>query len=85
MWPAIKLSMESLACLIDIERSGIQIDQQALNEVETLFKTEKNALEIKMGEMVRLIMGDTPINTSSPEHMSWVVYSRKVKDKHLWA
>ena len=26
-------------------------------------------------------MGDTPINLNSPEQMSWVIYSRKPKDK----
>ena len=30
-------------------------------------------------------MGDTPINLSSPEQMSWVIYSRKPKDKPMWA
>ena len=30
-------------------------------------------------------MGDTPINLNSPEQMSWVIYSRKPKDKHYWA
>jgi DNA polymerase I-like protein with 3'-5' exonuclease and polymerase domains len=30
-------------------------------------------------------MGDTPINLNSPEQMSWVIYSRKPKDKTQWA
>ena len=30
-------------------------------------------------------MGDTPINLNSPEQLSWVVYSRKVKDKNVWS
>ena len=30
-------------------------------------------------------MGDTPINLSSPEQMSWVIYSRKPRDKVMWA
>jgi DNA polymerase I-like protein with 3'-5' exonuclease and polymerase domains len=29
-------------------------------------------------------MGDTPINLNSPEQLSWVIYSRKVKDKQHW-
>ena len=29
-------------------------------------------------------MGDTPINLNSPEQMSWVIYSRKPKDKTTW-
>ena len=30
-------------------------------------------------------MGDTPINLNSPEQISWVIYSRKPKDKAMWA
>jgi hypothetical protein len=30
-------------------------------------------------------MGDTRINLNSPEQMSWVIYSRKPKDKLEWA
>lgn len=85
MWPVIKLSNESLQVLIDIERAGISIDQKALNDVETQFKAEKQKLEIEMRDMARHYMGDNPVNFSSPEHMSWVVYSRKVKDKKVWA
>jgi hypothetical protein len=29
-------------------------------------------------------MGDTPINLNSPEQMSWIIYSRKPKDKTTW-
>ena len=29
-------------------------------------------------------MGDMPINLNSPEQMSWVIYSRKPKDKAMW-
>jgi len=31
------------------------------------------------------LMGDTRINLNSPEQMSWVIYSRKPKDKLEWA
>lgn len=85
MWPAMKLSMETLEVLIDIERAGIPIDLQVLAEVETTFKAEKMALEQRMGELVRDVMGDTKINFASPADMSMVVYGRKVKDKKLWA
>lgn len=85
MWPAIKLSMETLEVLIDIERAGIKIDCVALEEVEQTFRKEKNELEVRMRELVRDVMGDTPINFASPADMSMVVYGRKVKDKKLWA
>ena len=30
-------------------------------------------------------MGDTEINLSSPEQLSWLIYSKKPKDKKEWA
>ena len=30
-------------------------------------------------------MGDTKINLSSPEQLSWLIYSKKPKDKKDWA
>jgi hypothetical protein len=30
-------------------------------------------------------MGDTKINLGSPEQLSWLIYSKKPKDKHEWA
>ena len=30
-------------------------------------------------------MGDTPINFASPEQISQMIYSRKVKNKKNWA
>ena len=30
-------------------------------------------------------MGDTKINLSSPEQLSWLIYSAKPKDKKEWA
>ena len=36
-----------------------------------------------MKKQVQDLMGDTPINLNSPEQISWVIYSRKPKDKAL--
>lgn len=85
MWPSIKLTNEALACLIDIERAGIQIDLKALSEVEDELRAERSMLQVKMREMVRNVWGDKPVNFASSEQMSQVVYSRKVKDKKQWA
>ena len=35
-------------------------------------------------KQVKEIMGDTPINLNSPEQLSWIIYSRKPKDKTTW-
>lgn len=85
MWPALKLTNETLEVLIDIERNGIKIDIAALDAVEKEYREEKAQLEVKLNEMVRDVMGDTPINLASPVDMTKVVYSVEVKDKKKWA
>lgn len=85
MMPAIELSMKALAVLISMERTGIYINQEALKTVELEYRLEAARLEKLMQEMVIEVMGHRPINLNSSEHLSWVIYSRKVNDKKAWA
>ena len=56
-----------------------------LDEVRQEFEQEKCQLVDDLQLHVRKVMGDTPINLNSPEQLSWVIYGRKVIDKHDWA
>lgn len=85
MMPVIEMSMQALPVLIQMERDGIHIDQEKLKEVEIEYRTERDRLEKLMNEMVVEVMGDRPINLNSSDHLSWVIYSRKVNDKSEWA
>ena len=71
-------------CLAKIYKRGFQVDQEALNKVREEFNKEKSDIETRLQEQVRELMGDTPINLNSPEQMSWIIYSRKPKDKAMW-
>ncbi len=71
--------------LANMYRNGFKVDQSKLNEVRQEFEQEKKDIEERLNKQVRELMGDTPINLNSPEQMSWVIYSRKVKDKATWA
>ena len=81
----IKLMNGFLPILSQIERNGIKIDVGALQRVKEDYKKEKLELERTMHEIMREVMGDTPINFASPEQISQMIYSRKVKDKKHWA
>jgi DNA polymerase I-like protein with 3'-5' exonuclease and polymerase domains len=81
----IKLMNGFLPVLSQIERNGIKIDVEALQRVKEAYKKEKLELERTMHEIMREVMGDTPINFASPEQISQMIYSRKVKDKKHWA
>ena len=70
--------------LAKIYQKGFAVDLNKLEEVRVEFETEKHEIEKRLKLQVKQLMGDTPINLNSPEQMSWVIYSRKPKDKTTW-
>ena len=75
---------DMLFVLLEMERNGIHIDVDALDEVENQFTKERNILQERLYALSREVMGDTPINLNSSSQLSEVVYSRKVLDKVKW-
>ena len=65
--------------------NGLKIDTTKLQEVRKEFEQERDTLLKELKEDVQDLMGDTKINLSSPEQLSWVIYSRKPRDKSVWA
>ena len=70
--------------LAKIYRRGFKVDVDVLNDVKNEFEKEKQEIEDRLNKQVKEIMGDTPINLNSPEQLSWIIYSRKPKDKTTW-
>tara|TARA_R110000824_G_scaffold316313_3_gene503524 strand:+ start:1646 stop:3664 length:2019 start_codon:yes stop_codon:yes gene_type:complete len=70
--------------LAHIYSRGFNVDQVSLDKVKKEFEQEKISIEKRLSVQVKELMGDTPINLNSPEQMSWVIYSRKPKDKTTW-
>lgn len=66
--------------LVDMERNGVQIDVKALAEVKHQFTMESDKLRAELGPMVRKLMGDTPLNLDSPQQLSELIYSRRIKE-----
>lgn len=81
----VVLSNRVCKALTRVYCNGFKIDRAALDQVTEEFTAEKEQLERELQEDVRELMGDTPINLNSPEQLSWVIFSRKVIDKALWA
>lgn len=82
--PVIDLMNDMLLTLIGMERNGIKIDLQALDQVEQEFVAEREQLQRRLRDLTHKLMGDRPISLSSPEQLSMVLYSRKVIDKKKW-
>ncbi len=81
----VDLTNQVAVCLARIYQRGFAVDLTALDTVRQEFEEEKRQLIDSLQEHSRDIMGDTPINLNSPEQLSWVIYSRKVKDKTRWS
>ena len=80
-----KMMNEFLVVLSDMEINGININLDELNKVEKEYRAEFAYLKQKIDKIVYKQMGDTKINLSSPEQLSWLIYSIKPKDKKQWA
>ena len=78
------LMCEFCDVLTDIERAGMAIDIDVLNKVDEDYEKEQGHLQMYLNTTVSKLVGDTPINLSSPEQLSQVVYSYKLKDKKTW-
>ena len=83
--PTLRLSLEMTDTLARIERNGLRINLDTLDEIQKLYQDEFDALELRLNDMAREAMGDTPISLTSPDDRSMLLYSRKVKDKKSWA
>ena len=81
----IKLTNQLAVHLARIYQRGFAVDLDALEEVRKEFEQERVTLTRELEEQVRELMGDRPINLNSPEQLSWVIYSKKPKDKKVWA
>lgn len=84
LWPTVNLMNQFCICLTDIETNGIKIDVEALDSLEKEYTKELNTLNIELQVLIKEVMGCTPINLESPEHLSRVLYSRRVIDKKAW-
>jgi len=80
----VDLTNQVAVCLSRIYQRGFKVDLSVLDAVQQEFMEEKSYLIDSLKEKVRNVMGDTPINLNSPEQLSWVIYSRKVRDKQYW-
>lgn len=82
--PTITMMNEFLKDLVEMERNGVKIDINALNKLKKEYIEELHQLDTNIEEMVRGVLGDTPIDMNSPDFRSMLLYSRVVKDKKHW-
>ena len=81
----VKLTNQLAVHLAKIYQRGFAVDLDELENVHKEFEQERGQLIQELEEQVRDLMGDRPINLASTEQLSWIVYSRKPKDKKFWA
>ena len=79
------VTFDTCKTLTRMYMSGFKVDLQELERVRDVFQKEKAEIETRLQKKVRELMGDTPINLNSPEQMSQVIFSKRVKNKGEWA
>ena len=72
--PTLKLSLEMTNVLSQIERNGLRINLDTLADIRKQYEEEMLELETRLMELAREAMGDTPINLSSPDDRSVLLY-----------
>ena len=79
-----RVTFDTCKTLTRMYMSGIRVDLQELERVRDEFEKEKAEIEDRLQRKVRELMGATPINLNSPEQMSQVVFSKRIKNKGEW-
>jgi len=85
MIKTVKMVNEFCKTLIKMESNGIQIDISKLNSIEKEFQDELAVVKKDINETIWEHMGDTQINPSSSEQLSWLFYGVKPIDKNKWS
>ena len=80
-----RVTFDTCKTLTRMYMSGFKVDLEELERVRDEFKKEKAEIEARLQKKVRQLMGDTPINLNSPEQMSQVIFSKRIKNKGEWA
>ena len=80
-----EVTFETCKTLTRLYMSGFRVAVQELERVRHDFEKEKAEIEDRLQKKVRELMGATPINLNSPEQMSQVIFSKRIKNKGEWA
>lgn len=83
--PTLRLSLDMTLVLSQIEHDGLKINLDTLATIRKDYEQEMAELEVLLGDLAQEAIGDTPVNLSSPDDRSMLLYSRRVRDKKLWA
>lgn len=83
--PVFLLMNDNLQFLVEIERNGIMIDRDVLQQVKEQYEQEQTELTVRLNEIARGVLGDRPFNLSSGPDQCKIVYSRVVKDRDIHA
>ena len=68
--PIVTLTNDLCVLLAKIYSRGFSVDKKVLYKVKDQFKREQSEIQQSLNSQVRELMGDTPINLSSPEQLS---------------
>ena len=75
--PTLRLSLEMTDVLARMEQNGLKINLDTLEDIRQEYQQEMDELEVRLERLARDAMGDTPVNLSSPDDRSVLLYTSK--------
>ena len=81
----VRMMNKFTGVLTNMEMNGIYIDKDSLTDVREEFEKEHKHLRVSIDNTIWDMMGDTKIEPSSGEQLSWLIYGLKVTNKKKWA
>lgn len=79
-----KMMCDFLPVLVSMRREGLKIDMDELLKIRKEYEYESAILERDMQEIIKDVVGATPININSTDDMSMLFYSFCIVDKADW-
>ena len=79
----VRLMNDMLMFIVDIERNGICVDLERLDEIDAQYAKEQADIIAALTTIAQDVMGDSPFNLRSGVDISKIVFSREVKDREL--
>ena len=83
--PTVRMMNKFTKVLTEMEMNGIYIDKDKLLDVKEEFEKEHKLLKVQIDNTIWDMMGDTKVDASSPEQLSWLLYGFRVTNKKKWA
>ena len=81
----VELMNNNLLFLVEVEKNGIKIDEEVLQQIEDDYRAEEQEIKKRLNDIVRQVMGDKAYNLKSGVDLTAIIYGREMIDREKHA